>query len=207
MQKCDRCKADLDGWTVNVYDSKGNIKENICYVCDRVDSVNEYKKSGIIATRLMTQAVMARIHFERDDLNSLRAEVANFERSNRDTLLEIASATDEIEKLVRKFEEDHWLRYIKKYWNKSDDRGHHFTLPSKAVAMMWGSAGRVLITLENKKADISMIFLDEESQLTPNGGIQGINATKDQAIALLTEAINMKKIDFTPKKSVTMAGL
>jgi hypothetical protein len=83
---------------------------------------------------------------------------------------------------------------------------------------MWGSAGRVLITAQQGELtpEVTMIFSDyvakpedikKYGDMTSRGGIQGISATKQQAIDIMNTLNKAKKIKFKPKKSVTMAGL
>jgi hypothetical protein len=177
--------------------------------------MDDYKKSGIITTKVMMEGSMAKHYFEETDLSRLRPESREFYMQNKGPLLKVANDVEEIHKLVAEFENKHWLPYIKKYWNDTDKRGH-IADSSNCTIMMWGCAGRVLITAEQPGSSITMIFSDyvasEEDvknygNLTQRGGIQGINAKKEDAILIMNELIEMKKIKFRPKESITMAGL
>lgn len=216
-QECARCTCCLDDspYTV-IHTEKGAVKEVICNICNLVEYMDDYKKNGIITTKIMMEGSLAKYYFEEGDLVRLRAEFREFYMQNKIPLLKVADDVTEISKLVNKFEEKHWLPYLKKYWNDASKRGH-IADSKNCTIMMWGSAGRVLITAEQPGSDITMIFSDyvatDESikrygnMTQRGGGIQGIRATKDAAIFIMNELIKMKNINFHPKESVKMAGL
>lgn len=72
---------------------------------------------------------------------------------------------------------------------------------------MWGCAGRVLVTAERGNNDITMIFTDEESQVTANGGQQGIHGSQKTVLEILQELVDADKIKFKYESKVTLAGL
>jgi hypothetical protein len=217
-QKCARCTRLLEGCYTTIYGDTNceTIKEVICYTCNLVEYMDDYKKSDVITTKIMMEGSMAKYYFEETDLSRLRSEIREFYMQNKVPLLKVANDVVEIHKLVDEFEDKHWLPYIKKYWNDTDQRGH-IAESKNCDVMMWGCAGRVLITAEEPRSSITMIFSDyvvtEEDIKLPyfmfkqRGGIQGITATKEKAIAIMKELIKMKKIKFRPKESVRMAGL
>lgn len=217
-QKCARCTRLLDGGYVTIYGDVNceTIKEVICITCNTVEYMDDYKKSGIITTKIMMEGSMAKYYFEETDLSRLRPESREFYMQNKVPLLQVANDVQEIHKLVDEFEDKHWLPYIKKYWNDTDQRGH-IADSKNCTIMMWGCAGRVLITAEQPGSSITMIFSDyvatEEDikkygdMMKQRGGIQGITAKKEDAIFIMQELNKMKKIKFRPKESVTMAGL
>ncbi len=216
-QKCARCTQCLDNSSYSIIYTKNceSIKEVICGICNIVEYMDDYKKSGIITTRIMMEASLAKYRFEEGNFSSLREEYRQFYLQNKVPLLKVANDVEEIKNLVDKFEDKHWLPYLKKYWNETTDRGH-IADSQNCTIMMWGSAGRVLITAEEPADNITMIFSDyvttEEDikkygNMTQRGGIQGINATKEKAVDIMSELIKMKKIKFHPKESVKLAGL
>lgn len=217
-QKCARCTRCLDGSPHIIIYTKNceSIKEVVCYVCNVVEYIDEYKKSGIITTKIMMEASLAKYHFEKESFVNLREEFRELYMQNKSPLLKVANDVEEIGKLVGQFEDKHWLPYLKKYWNETTDRGHVANSQNYTI-MMWGSAGRVLITAKENANSITMIFSDyvttEEdikkygNMMTQRGGIQGITATKEKAVAILNELIKMERIEFHPKESVTLAGL
>lgn len=215
-QKCARCTRLLDGAYNIIYGANcESVKEVICTTCNIVEYMDDYKNSGIITTKIMMEGSMAKYYFEEADLSRLRPECREFFMQNKVSLLKVANDVEEIHKLVDEFEDKHWLSYIKKYWNDTKQRGH-IADSKNCTIMMWGCAGRVLITAE-QSSSITMIFSDyvvtEENikkygdSFKQRGGIQGITAKKEDAIFIMNELIKMKKIKFHPKDSVTMAGL
>lgn len=213
-QKCAHCSRCLDEMPyIIIFKDVG--KDVICDICNRCEYMDDYKEDGIINSKLMLDAFMARFYFEEGDLNRLKVEIREYYMQNKTTLLSIANDVEEIHQLTDRFEHKHWLPYLKKYWNGTDKRGHIAESKNNTI-MMWGCAGRVLITAKEKHSDITMIFADceytkEEERFLPGGrqrgGIQGINATKKAAVNIMNELINMEEIKFRPDDNVTMAGL
>lgn len=209
--KCGTCNKSIkDGDIFQIIyndDNSGKIKQLICDNCEVDDRIQAYRDTKLVGTSLSSEAHMAQYYFEQDgDLTRLREEVRRFYKKYKKDLLEIAEGTDKIKTLINEFEAKHWLPYLKKYWNDTNERGHE-TKVGDIKVMMWGCAGRVLITAERNDQSITMIFTDEKSQITPNGGQQGIDATTANA-ALIVEALrDAEKIEFHPEGAVTLAGI
>lgn len=213
---CERCRSKLSEAcsVVTIYKGKElKDREYICYRCSQIEQVEEYKRNGEISTSLMIDASMCAYHVkEGNSFARLRTEVRHHYELYMHQLCHIAEDVEEIHKKEREFEEKHWLPRIRKYWNDSSARGHSF-VTEDWKALMWGSAGRVLITIQDTKpkergkfggAYISLIF--DDSADYARGGIQGICATKEEAMALMQVAIDGLG-DFTPDNEVTLAGL
>lgn len=100
---------------------------------------------------------------------------------------------------------------VKTYYTKAKGAGHEFVTPD-FKALMLGTAGRLLITLQDTRsegdkeakfngANITLIF-DEDSD-HPRGGIQSLVGTKDECLALL-KAFRESDVKFTPSDSVSI---
>lgn len=98
-----------------------------------------------------------------------------------------------------------WSDWLQDYYRKSDARGHAATVGGIEI-LVWGCAGRVVMTINGKhNEDLSVIF--DETSKKPRAGQQGIHATKDQAVSLLNYLIvySLKfKKAIKPKSSVGM---
>lgn len=216
--KCNRCTRNLDDKPYcTIFGDNDEVQEIICDICYRSEPLDEYKKDGIITTKIMMEGSLAKFYFEEGDLSRLRPETREYYYQNKTPLLKVANDVEEIMKLVDKFNEKHWITYLKQYWKNSSARGHIYNYMDNTV-MMWGCAGRVLITAETAAGSITMIFSDYDPAKadeftkkccpeTPRGGIQGIAATKETAIAILKDLTKLRKIKFSPDEKVTMAGL
>lgn len=210
--KCGECKSKInegDLYTI-IYedDGSGTIKYLQCDNCEVDDRIQAYRTTGLVSTSLSTEAAMAKYHLTEGDskMAHLREEARHFFLKYKKDLLEIAQGSDQIHEMIRAFEAKHWLGYIKEYWNNTDQRGHEAKVDGIKV-MMWGCAGRVLITVQEGEESITMIFTDEESQKKPNGGQQGIDCSQQKAKELLTAVTHVEKINFKSDKNVRMAGL
>ncbi len=211
--KCGQCKNPIkegDIFTI-IYadDGSGKIEHLLCDNCEVDDMIQEYRNTGIVSSKLSMEAAMAEVHlveFKGDSLHRLRADARHFLLKYKKDLLELVEGNKKIGDAIQKFEEKHWLPYIKKYWNDATMRGHEAKI-GDMKAMMWGSAGRVLITLEKGKYDLTMIFSDYEGQTTPNGGQQGIHAPVSIALDMIETATKAEKIKFEVEEKVKLAGL
>lgn len=209
--KCGTCKTAIkDGDIFEIIyadDNSGKIKQLICDNCEVDDRIQAYRDTKIVDTKLSSEAWMAQYYLEKDGtLSQIREDSRRFFLKYKKDLLEIAEGTDKIKTLINEFEAKHWLPYLKKYWNDTNERGHEAKV-GKIKVLMWGCAGRVLITAERNKQSITMIFTDEKSQITPNGGQQGIEATVENATSMLEELRDAEKIEFHPEGAVKLAGL
>lgn len=210
--KCGQCKNPIkegDIFTI-IYadDGSGKIEHLLCDNCEVDDMIQEYRDTGIVSSKLSMEAALAHYHLtESSDpsMSRIREDCRHFFLKYKKDLLEVAEGSKKIGDAIKRFEEKHWLPYIKKYWNDATMRGHEAKIGDMKV-MMWGSAGRVLITLEKGNHDLTMIFLDEESQTTPNGGQQGIHAPVSVALDMIEAATNATKIKFKVEKKVKLAG-
>jgi hypothetical protein len=209
--KCGECNQPIhegDLYTI-IYedDDSGKIKQLQCDNCEVDDNIAHYRKTGEISSHLSLEASMANYHYtEGHDMSRLREDVQHFYAKYKKDLLEIAEGSEKIHTVIREFENKHWLPYLKKYWNNTDQRGHEAKV-GKIKLMLWGCAGRVLITAERGTDDITMIFTDEKSQVTANGGQQGIHGSQQAAMEVLQELVNADKIKFKHNNNVKMAGL
>lgn len=211
---CERCRSKLDESCSVVTIYKGQDfkdREYICYRCSQIEAVEEYRRNGEISTSLMIDASMCAYHVKEGRMfEGLRTEVKHHYELHYHTLCKIAEEVEEIHAKGREFEEKHWLPRIRKYWNDSSARGHSF-VTEDWKALMWGSAGRVLITIQDTKlkgkyggAYVSLIF--DDSADYARGGIQGICATREEGLGLVQAAIDGLG-DFKEDNEVTLAGL
>jgi hypothetical protein len=158
-------------------------------------------------------ASLAKYYLEETDWTGIRESSLKFFLKNKKSLLEVANAVKEAEALIYQFEDKHWIPYLCNYWNKSTKRGHKAEV-NGIKTMMWGCAGRVLITAENKEGSVTMIFSDElqdgesiEKWGRMRGGIQGFGTTRDNALMMLKNLVETDKLEFSNDDDVRLAGL
>ncbi len=196
-ESCTRCKTSFEnfgGHRIGIGgDSKG-FCEVICPACDRYERIRNYKKTGEMNSSLVMDAVLAQHRFgSKNGFDGIRSEIAAYYRNFKKELLEIAEKNDRITKSARKWEKIYWLGKLQKYYKENSARGHSAQTETTKV-LLWGSAGRVLLTLQdrypagNKKSKfngawITLIF--DESADYCRGGVQGYCATVEEAIGLI----------------------
>lgn len=197
-ENCQRCLKKFlqdDGYSV-IYDNNGKPKEIICFGCSKNEQIFHYNRNKIITTSLMIQSYTFYSYAKEatEKFENIRQTTKEFWEANYNSFMEIHDAVKEIQIKSREFELKQWLGKIQNLYRKSKFRGHR-GIGDGWIALLWGSAGRVLFTMQDDEdnskfdgANLTLIF-DETSNVA-RGGIQGINATKEQAIALLAQAIN-----------------
>lgn len=210
--KCERCLRlirESDGYLVTRQEGRPDVV--VCQPCGKAERMEEYRDTAVITTGLMTDAVMCQYHIEErnGDLSNVRADVRLYYETYQSDLLAIAHAVEAVEEKGREFENKHWLPRLRTYYRDSSARGHEYAGDGWQM-LMWGSAGRVLVTFRVVTNDggtgesVTLIF--DDSSTTARGGVQGIDAKRDVALWLIQQAI-----DGSPKmkacKSVTLAGL
>jgi len=207
---CTRCKTSFEvfgGHRVGVGRAedpagKQGWKEVICDACDQSDRIHAYKTTGEMSSRLVTEAVLCDMHWNEfgGESKRLRDTVRAYYTNHKDVLLEVAEKNKKITARAREWEEKNWIGAdkLQGFYQKSPARGHSVETETYK-ALLWGSAGRVLLTLQDRYpqgnpnskfggAWITLIF-DEDSPEC-RGGVQGYCATFDEAMGLLNAAFD-----------------
>lgn len=210
---CNRCQKPLppSEGHVSVY-REGELLETICCVCSREEVVSNYLKSQEISTSVWSAASSCRYYAQEvpEGFSRLREEYREYYTRHKDTLIKIANDMDEVCSVMKAFENEVWLPRLKRYYSEADDRGHEGD-GGNYKAMLWGCAGRVLLTLEDKEPDgpfggAWITFIFDETSEEARGGVQGLCATKSEALSLIAAA-RAKFPDMAPAPEVKMAGL
>jgi hypothetical protein len=210
-QKCNRCKVLIDGDPYSIFYTKDyEVKEIVCEPCVKNEVIDDYNKTKHISTKLMMEATLAKYYLEETDCSRIRDSSLRFFIKNKKSLLEVANTVKEVETLITEFEDKHWIPYLRKDWNDSSNRGHSVEITDIKV-LMWGSAGRVLITLENKEGSVTMIFSDyvpkkEDFFPASRGGVQGFSTNKDNALMMLKAVLDTDRLEFKDDKDVHLLG-
>lgn len=269
---CDRCDSELNGaWCSRFHmdDGEAIADEIICPDCDFKENIEQYRETGIIKPKLITQAVL---------FNPSKSSNPYIQYWG--DLLAIRKVTDQVSALGREFELRHWFgltnednikKYmayyaifnvldkidlilsdpalrsflpphaqeiiedqevrkksieiinprplkplpqsltqllsekepaLKEYYKAASMRGHSAQLDGFKM-LLWGSAGRVMLTIEDEKAQVSWVF--DESSENPRGGLQSYEGTEAQVIGLLKKAIKSKPV-FVSSEDVSYCG-
>lgn len=111
-----------------------------------------------------------------------------------------------IEEAIGDFEVAVWRRWLQAYYKASPERGH--CARAGAIEMLvWGAAGRVMITLGGPGADVTILAPEDGDQ---HPGLQGIDARPSDAAEMVRGAATMSeelRRSIRPDDSVRVAGL
>lgn len=217
MKNCRVCLREVNDDTPHwVTHTNDQPETYICEDCFKDEKIKKYVETGEFNSTLTMDAQSCKFYHEdaRDGLNRLREEVRVYFKRYKDVLYKVAADYEEVQAAGRELELAWWLPVLQPYYNSTNKRGH--CAKGKGFkALLWGCAGRVLLTLEDQYpkndpkskfggASITLIF-DEDGK-EARGGIQSLAATKAEALALL-KAAKEQQPKMKPDKDVTMAGL
>jgi hypothetical protein len=205
--KCDRCGAlNIRGWTAMCDTKTGDVKEVFCSMCKDIETLNDWSKDH----RLYSGATLTAA------LNCYEGRKPRVGEKIDPRWFEIHAASNRVHAFVKaNFEPSVWFGHAGKPFTKTPDpKGFGETagmgsgrammpLVYKAtrshltsglivegeltyVVNTWCTAGRALIEVESKKARITLITEDGSKLLRM--GVQGIDATEEEAIDLLGRA-------------------
>lgn len=213
---CTRCGTSFEnfyGHRVDIY--RGDppaCREVICEACDRDEMLQAYRDNGELCSRLVLTALLAEDRIKDGRLDGLREDIRIYYTNHGDDLLKVAEDARVIWRYARRWELKHWLGEdkLQGYYRKSEDRGHGGESGLVKV-LMWGSAGRVLLTIQDKVvlgsrtfrgAWITLIF--SEDSTTARGGVQGQAGTLAEILGLLEESSRaMPKMKMQPDEEVS----
>lgn len=210
---CNKCNCRL--FSINGYTEcyKGDVVDHyLCTSCANDIRVEEYQATGTISTSLWIDATL--YHSRKDDgqgFDNLRDSVRYFYERSQEHLSKVFHDMEDVNKLMKEFETRHWIPWLCDFYK---DESGGFTYKGDGFkASLLGSCGRVLLTVRdiypqenpNSKyggAWLSLIFADGDK--SGNGGIQGLCATKEEAIGLLKALIAMPEKSLVPDKDLAI---
>jgi len=196
---CDDCQGDASqGWVEHFRQDKGKepvLVKTQCPACDLCDRMAQYRKTKRLCNRITLPAalfvgderILTEPWMQSEDRASQRQDIrarldgkAKYAADFR----EIASATDEIQEAVQTLGIFVWGDWLQDYYSASEHRGHKARIGDVEV-LVWGCAGRVMMTINRGEASVTAIF--NETSETPRGGLHGLDATKEQALSMLAD--------------------
>jgi hypothetical protein len=207
QKTCGTCGRSIGEQERHFVDTTTTPQKLLCYRCGWDAIVERYLQTGILHPALTMQAALCETAREygcghwHDDAKAVAA-------AHADTFRAVARESKLVEDAMKRFELSHWFGFIQSYYHATTIRGHSST-HERFKAVLWGCAGRVLLTVKGnggdaavKDAQVTMVF-DEDSKM-PRGGIQSIDGTAAQALELIRLASEQLKA-FVPDEEVTFA--
>lgn len=215
MKTCQTCSKELNDniphWTTR---HKDNSETYTCEFCFKDEKIKQYLENGELGSQILMDATSCAFYVleAKNGLDGLRQEYQTYYNKHMPTLLKINRDYKKIEEAGRELELAWWFPTLQEYYNSHGERGHS-AQGDEYKALLWGCAGRVMLTLQDNDPNgkgkyngawVTLIF-DEDSP-EPRGGIQGLAATKDEALGLIKAAMK-EQPKMEPDKDVTLAGL
>jgi hypothetical protein len=138
-----------------------------------------------------------------DLLDALRKD-ADEELNNR---IDIGLATIKIRNKIKEFEAEIWFKGLQERVLATRDRGvsAHTKKNNNFCVLTYTMCGRTMITIEDDRNSVTCVA--DETSKESRTGFHGINATGEDAIALIDLAINLyknNKLSFEIDKKVSM---
>lgn len=192
LRLCNVCEKPIEnGYVETINIQSGLVDRCLCPDCNLEERIQNYIKTGEISNYLWIEATL---YIYSSDKTSLRKEFQAFGAKYEHELTTICNDMNLVYLVMQKFEEKHWLSWIRQYYQKSASRSH-ISHGINFDVLMYGLAGRVIITLQDASKDrkfggawISLIF--GENLMDGRVGIHSLCATKNEAIDLLKAALD-----------------
>lgn len=205
-RNCHKSLSDQNLYYTSI--SQDGITTYSCYRCEMFRMMEQYYRSKEITSTLLLKAASAELRFTGEiPYSASNQEYRDFLTCYETELKEIVASLADIKAAVSSFCNKH-LGHIRSYYASSQKRGHQ-AIADGFEALLWGSAGRVLLTFQDRErhgryngAVLTLIFAEDST--SNEAGIQSICATKEEALALLRDATEAMP-EFQSNDNVTVA--
>lgn len=197
------------------------MTEKICFKCDRKRTFQEFKESKRLSSRFLMDNLMEMYHSEIEDIvNGNRSNISENISLLENRLVSIRARGDEdftikveaflsnlkIQSKTKEFETKVWFSGLQQIINSSKASGVSARPKNRDgfMVLTFCSAGRTMITIEDKKNSVTLIT-DETSSRSCMGW-QGVDAIEADALALIDRAITMYQSGELKFKTDTKVG-
>lgn len=208
---CDRCASDCSrGWSERWRGETAEtavLVETLCNACDLQDHVATYRSTGRLCNGVVLPAALYqqvcgyttggadggwvewmrgsdRAKQREDMLLEVEAKKARYGADYDKINAEVTGLCA----LVAAFEQVVWFSWLKRYYAGTNLRGHTAKVDAQTM-LVWGCAGRLMVTLQQPDKAASITLICAEDSFTPTMGVQGYDCTEAQGRALLCAAI------------------
>lgn len=204
VPNCTRCKAPNNGHSTYVWENHV-LKENLCRKCGSKDDLENYRKNDKRLRSFLTMENQLELYhldmkkdwgfYNREFLEDLKSRI------------EIQQAADKIHDKIKEFESTVWFGGLKTIINKATTSGVSASAPklNDFKVLTFCSAGRTMFTLQDRDASVTAICAEDSE--TSTMGMQGIDATEEQALKLFNSAIRLWKegtLKFKTDKNISI---
>lgn len=197
IDKCDVCGKPVDGFCVESFDANFKRVGVRCHPCDMTQRFDRYAATKRLHTWLMTEVGLRHYDLERG-----RA----VERA--DLVREAHASVERVRAEVREFDRGVWFGGLQKAVRASRTKGLSAKEPVSSPlgpvkVLAFAMAGRAMITLDAATCSVTVITAEDDTE--PRMGIQGIDATEAEALALLLAvrtAWTAGTVDMVPDEQV-----
>lgn len=181
-KNCDRCTASLvRGWSERWRDDKR--VEVVCFDCDKAERFARYAETDVLTSNLLIDGALYQARREGGAAGGSYARDYLLDRANR----EIA----EIHTACKAFERDVWFGGLQRIVRAASHRGFRASFALDSVQcnlLVWSCAGRTVFTAQPADESYQVSLITAEDEANAVMGIQGICATKGQAVVLIDAA-------------------
>lgn len=189
--ECDICKKAITGSWVTIHDGKtGDRIEARCSPCDDQKRREQFGKDNRISTRLLMKATLNQALKQLEDGD--QAIIVQYER---------------LQPEVARFQKDVWFGGLADIARNAKTKGTSATVGDFKL-LCYTMCGRAMITLDDPKASLTLITAEDAAPGESGMGVQGIDATGDQAMELLRRAMMIwaDGVRVTEDREVRIAG-
>lgn len=169
---CDVCKQPIKGSWVTIHDAKTHKRlESRCSPCDAKKRQAQFLKDRRISTRLLMKATLNQAYKQLEEGDQ-----------------EILDQYERIQPEVAKFQKDVWFGGLQDIARNAKTKGTSAVVGDFKL-LCYTMCGRAMVTLDDPKASLTLITAEDAAPGDSGMGVQGIDATGEQALELLRRAM------------------
>lgn len=220
---CDTCGKPCEGFVSQVFDAEGHVLSNTCYDCQNQAVLAQIKLSEdfTITTEMTTCGPLiqcwtsyedALAAAEKGHLSGVETLISTVqtlilytalvkERGSRyrsqvstEDAFKVWLLIDTLKAIgeqVTVLDKEMWLGQLQPIVRACDMKGMSATCGDTKY-LTWSMCGRMMMTIQEPDG-VHVTVMTAEDEDTPHMGLRGINATKDQALAILKTTVERWK--------------
>lgn len=218
---CQQCNVSLSDRPYIYMYRDDKIIGAYCCDCDDKNIMDTYLKTKVLRTRLIERISLdlcdvgrAWAYWEPETRKYKNKKFNEIffggivgELQDLQNKLDIWISNAKIHEKIKEFEKEVWFNGLQKIIQKSESKGVSAELPS-IKCLIFSMCARTMITIESETASVTMMCEEDSHELTM--GFRGIDATEQQALALITLIIDSWKsgyLVFKDDNKVSYCGI
>lgn len=191
---CEACGCVCERGHAARFNSKTKLEYDFrCLDCNQREYWQEYACTRILRTKLLTDAAIEEVVRRSRDPSQWRKNPAAPE-----LLTEVIVANQQLREVAKEFERAVWFDGLQAHVRACRVKGQRVAT-RQLKWLLWSAIARTVITLEDPQEHHSLTLITEEDSSESRMGVQGVEGTLPQVLALVARAISIWQAPRRPK--------